>query len=228
MALLVFLFFTQSFSGSNMVSYYTITIFQVGSFIFPKQLLFFSLIKNCFGCDSRVSFKRQLVLRIFIQMANIPLDENLASVLVAAQYVLGYRYTYSQNWDVTINTTFHYNDDCKWQIASLRQDKSLFFQLIVPFCDKDPTTHSSLCLPCPHDSCQSQCRPGEFFLSLSLLSLSLPCLHFIFLLIRYFFVSSQRLRRSTTPQWLILQQLRQREGSSKARLSIWRSTRWWW
>ena len=25
-------------------------------------------------------------------MANIPLDENLASVLVAAQYVLGYRY----------------------------------------------------------------------------------------------------------------------------------------
>ena len=35
---------------------------------------------------------RQLVLRIFIQMANIPLDENLASVLVAAQYVLGYRY----------------------------------------------------------------------------------------------------------------------------------------
>ena len=35
-------------------------------------------------------------------MANIPLDENLASVLVAAQYVLGYRYTYSQNWDVTI------------------------------------------------------------------------------------------------------------------------------
>ena len=29
MALLVFLFFTQSFSGSNMVSYYTITIFQV-------------------------------------------------------------------------------------------------------------------------------------------------------------------------------------------------------
>jgi len=51
MALLVFLFFTQSFSGSNMVSYYTITIFQ---------------------------------------MANIPLDENLASVLVAAQYVLGY------------------------------------------------------------------------------------------------------------------------------------------
>merc|ERR550519_1742816 len=51
MALLVFLFFTQSFSGSNMVSYYTITIFQ---------------------------------------MANIPLDENLASILVAAQYVLGY------------------------------------------------------------------------------------------------------------------------------------------
>ena len=51
MALLVFLFFTQSFSGSNMVSYYTITIFQVGSFIFPKQLLFFSLIKNDFWCE---------------------------------------------------------------------------------------------------------------------------------------------------------------------------------
>jgi hypothetical protein len=31
MALLVFLFFTQSFSGSNMVSYYTITIFQASS-----------------------------------------------------------------------------------------------------------------------------------------------------------------------------------------------------
>ena len=94
MALLVFLFFTQSFSGSNMVSYYTITIFQVGSFIFPKQLLFFSLIKNYFCCKltSKVSFKRQVVLRIIIQMANIPLDENLASVLVAAQYVLGYRY----------------------------------------------------------------------------------------------------------------------------------------
>jgi len=29
MALLVFLFFTQSFSGSNMVSYYTVTILQV-------------------------------------------------------------------------------------------------------------------------------------------------------------------------------------------------------
>ena len=28
MALLVFLFFTQSFSGSNMVSYYTVTILQ--------------------------------------------------------------------------------------------------------------------------------------------------------------------------------------------------------
>ena len=48
-ALLVFLFFTQSFSGSNMVSYYTVTIFQ---------------------------------------LARIPLDENLAAVLVAAQYVL--------------------------------------------------------------------------------------------------------------------------------------------
>jgi len=51
MALLVFLFFTQSFSGSNMVSYYTVTI---------------------------------------LQMANIPLDENLAAILVAAQYVVGY------------------------------------------------------------------------------------------------------------------------------------------
>ena len=29
MALLVFLFFTQSFSGSNMISYYTVTILQV-------------------------------------------------------------------------------------------------------------------------------------------------------------------------------------------------------
>lgn len=29
MSLLIFLFFTQSFSGSNMVSYYTVTIFQV-------------------------------------------------------------------------------------------------------------------------------------------------------------------------------------------------------
>ena len=48
-ALLVFLFFTQSFSGSNMVSYYTVTIFQ---------------------------------------LARIPLDENLAAVVVAAQYVL--------------------------------------------------------------------------------------------------------------------------------------------
>jgi len=51
MALLVFLFFTQSFSGSNMVSYYTVTI---------------------------------------LQMANIPLDENLAAILVASQYVVGY------------------------------------------------------------------------------------------------------------------------------------------
>lgn len=51
MALLVFLFFTQSFSGSNMVSYYTVTI---------------------------------------LQMAEIPLDENLTAILVAAQYVFGY------------------------------------------------------------------------------------------------------------------------------------------
>ena len=68
MVLLVFLFFTQSFSGelrtivrlsiitclvlgSNMVSYYTVTIFQ---------------------------------------MAEIPLDENVAAILVAAQYVVGY------------------------------------------------------------------------------------------------------------------------------------------
>ena len=68
MALLVFLFFTQSFSGSNMVSYYTITIFQVR-----------------FGQISNMSTDQ------LYQMANIPLDENLASVLVAAQYVLGYR-----------------------------------------------------------------------------------------------------------------------------------------
>ena len=33
MALLVFLFFTQSFSGSNMVSYYTVTILQVRKLI---------------------------------------------------------------------------------------------------------------------------------------------------------------------------------------------------
>ena len=51
MTLLVFLFFTQSFSGSNMVSYYTVTI---------------------------------------LQMAEIPLDENLTAILVAAQYVFGY------------------------------------------------------------------------------------------------------------------------------------------
>ena len=51
MALLVFLFFTQSFSGSNMVSYYTVTI---------------------------------------LQMAEIPLDENLTAIIVAAQYVFGY------------------------------------------------------------------------------------------------------------------------------------------
>jgi len=54
MSLLVFLFFTQSFSGSNMVSYYTVTIFQI---------------------------------------ARIPLDENLAAILVAAQYVVGYSIT---------------------------------------------------------------------------------------------------------------------------------------
>ena len=52
-----------------MVSYYTITIFQV------KVL--------------DIEVKSQLTN--FVQMANIPLDENLASVLVAAQYVLGYR-----------------------------------------------------------------------------------------------------------------------------------------
>ena len=70
MALLVFLFFTQSFSGSNMVGYYTITIFQVWFW----------------GFDVKISTIN------FFQMANIPLDENLASVLVAAQYVLGYRW----------------------------------------------------------------------------------------------------------------------------------------
>lgn len=51
MALLVYLFFTQSFSGSNMVSYYTVTI---------------------------------------LKMADIPIDENFAAILVAAQYFLGY------------------------------------------------------------------------------------------------------------------------------------------
>lgn len=51
MALLIFLFFTQSFSGSNMVSYYTVTIFQI---------------------------------------AEIPMNENLAAIIVASQYVLGY------------------------------------------------------------------------------------------------------------------------------------------
>ena len=71
MALLVFLFFTQSFSGSNMVSYYTITIFQV--------------------LDLDILTLSNLNDPTFVQMANIPLDENLASVLVAAQYVLGYR-----------------------------------------------------------------------------------------------------------------------------------------
>ncbi|XP_023329395.1 facilitated trehalose transporter Tret1 isoform X2 [Eurytemora carolleeae] len=51
MLLLIFLFFTQSFSGSNMVSYYTVTI---------------------------------------LQMAKIPIDESIASILVAAQFVIGY------------------------------------------------------------------------------------------------------------------------------------------
>jgi len=54
MGVLVFLFFTQSFSGSNMVGFYTVTI---------------------------------------LQMANIPLDENLASILIAAQYLLGYLFS---------------------------------------------------------------------------------------------------------------------------------------
>ena len=47
----VFLFNTQLFIGSNMVSYYTVTI---------------------------------------LQMAEIPLDENITAILVASQYVLGY------------------------------------------------------------------------------------------------------------------------------------------
>ena len=47
----VFLFNTQLFIGSNMVSYYTVTI---------------------------------------LQMAEIPLDENITTILVASQYVLGY------------------------------------------------------------------------------------------------------------------------------------------
>jgi len=55
MVILVFLFFTQSFSGSNMVGYYTVTI---------------------------------------LQMANIPLDENIASILIASQYLLGYLFSY--------------------------------------------------------------------------------------------------------------------------------------
>ena len=79
MALLVFLFFTQSFSGSNMVSYYTITIFQVWFKDFDVKIPTIN----------------------FVQMANIPLDENLASVLVAAQYVLGYRWnsnSHSKSW----------------------------------------------------------------------------------------------------------------------------------
>eukprot|EP00092_Neocalanus_flemingeri_P013767 GFUD01014847.1.p1 GENE.GFUD01014847.1~~GFUD01014847.1.p1 ORF type:complete len:578 (+),score=118.94 GFUD01014847.1:284-2017(+) len=54
MAILLFLFFTQSFSGSNMVGYYTVTI---------------------------------------LQMAKIPLDENIASILIAAQYLLGYLFS---------------------------------------------------------------------------------------------------------------------------------------
>ena len=66
MALLVFLFFTQSFSGSNMVSYYTVTILQVSS------------------------STNRLKTNVLVQMANIPLDENLAAIVVAAQYVVGY------------------------------------------------------------------------------------------------------------------------------------------
>ena len=89
-----------------MVSYYTITIFQVGSFIFPKQLLFFSLIKNDFWCEVMSELYEPPVLRIFIQMANIPLDENLASVLVAAQYVLGYRYILKKPGSHNYNSSF--------------------------------------------------------------------------------------------------------------------------
>ena len=50
MALLVFLFFTQSFSGSNMVSYYTVTILQVRKLI--KLILW--LILQCL--DGQHSF----------------------------------------------------------------------------------------------------------------------------------------------------------------------------
>ena len=41
MAILVFLFFTQSFSGSNMVGYYTVTILQVLLLIFLPDFNFF-------------------------------------------------------------------------------------------------------------------------------------------------------------------------------------------
>ena len=36
-----------------------------------------------------------------LQMADIPLDENLASILVAAQYVLGYWSVRRQSWTKT-------------------------------------------------------------------------------------------------------------------------------
>ena len=66
MALLFCLFFTQSFSGSNMISYYMVTILKV------KYLGAYLLIIH------------------ILKMSRIPLNENLAAIIVAGMYVVGY------------------------------------------------------------------------------------------------------------------------------------------
>ena len=223
MALLVFLFFTQSFSGSNMVSYYTITIFQV----YPEYFLFFSLIQNCFCCKlTSKLYETTCTKNIYSDgkhpswwepclcsgccpiRPRIQVHTHKTGMSILQPFIIMMINIDKQHpWD-KISLYFSACRHFLWQ----RSHDALFSLPPLPSWPSPISVQAWLVL---------------FAFVFVFVVLVSALLHFIFLPIRYFFVSSQRVHRSSTPQWLISQQLRQRQGSSKARLPTWRSTRLW-